>query len=152
MAKKNNLVSSKKLPCEMIPQGEGGLPPATILAPNISARDISTQTFHHRDISAHAGFDPVGVPAHGHFVSVDVLVQGLFGTGIFRHSSTGAQMSVPKCPCAETSMLPKNPCAKKSPCRKVLVPKRPRRRNVHVLTKHLQGRNVHVPKCLWPKC
>jgi hypothetical protein len=58
----------------------------TISAPNISARVISAQTFHHRNISAHVRFGPVDIPAHGHFVSVDqVSVQGLFGKGTFWH-------------------------------------------------------------------
>ena len=62
----------------------------TISAPNISAREISAQTFHHRDISARARFSPVGVLAYGHFVSVDVSVQELFGTGTFRHKDFSA--------------------------------------------------------------
>ena len=94
-----------------------------ISGPNILARDILVKTFHNRDVSTHACFGPVGVPAHGHFVSVDVMVQGLFDTGTFwhkdlsamnvltkghcstwtlRHTSTGAKISS-----AETSMLPK---------------------------------------------
>ena len=57
---------------------------------------------------------------------------------------------MPKCPCAKMS-----PC-RKSLCQKVLVPKRPQRRNVHVLVCP-QGWNMHVPKCpgdemSMPKC
>ena len=120
----------------------------TISTPNISARKISVQTFHQRDILAHAHFSPVGVLAHGHFVSMDISVQGHFGMELFgflapwtfRHSSTGVEMSVPKglyyfARCqniqvpncsgaeiyrAETSMMPK-----KSWSQNILMPKRP---------------------------
>ena len=64
----------------------------------------------------------------------------------FWHRHFGTWDTVPKCPRPEMSMVPKNPCAKKSPCLKVLVPKRPRRRNVHVPIR-LQGWNMHMPKC-----
>jgi hypothetical protein len=42
--------------------------------------------------------------------------------------------------------VPKIPCAKMSPCRKVLVLKRPWRQNVHLPVRP-QGRNMHMPKC-----
>ena len=67
----------------VIPESRVLVAVPTISAPNISGRDISAQTFHHRDISAHAHFGPVGVPVHGHIVSVDVSVQGVFLKGTF---------------------------------------------------------------------
>ena len=83
VAKKNNLVSSKKLPCEVIPQGKGGhkysFPPSVA----ILARDISVWTFHNKDISTRAFFRSAAILAHGHFVSMSILTQGLFGTGTF---------------------------------------------------------------------
>ena len=141
----------------------------TILTTNILARDISAKIFHNRDISTHACFGPVGIPAHGHFVSVDISVQGLFDTGTFRHKDflemnvltqghygTGAKISS-----AETSMVAKIPWAKMSSCRKVLVLKRPWRWNVHlpvqlqdrsILMLKCPGDEMSVPKCLLPKC
>ena len=41
-----------------------------ISAPDISARDISAQTFHHWDILACACFGPADVLVHGHFISI----------------------------------------------------------------------------------
>ena len=65
---KKNVVSSKKLPCEVISQGD-------VLLPTISARDISVWIFHHQDILASACFGPADIPAHGHFVSKDIVTQ-----------------------------------------------------------------------------
>ena len=57
----------------------------TISEPEISARDISARTFYHQDISARACFGPADGPVHGHFVSMDISLQGHFGTRTFRH-------------------------------------------------------------------
>ena len=124
-------------------------------------RHTGTWTFRHKDFSARGHFGTRNFRHH------ELFGTGYFGTWIFRHMDIlapckaiwtfwnrpfGTCATVPKCPHAETSMVPKNPCAKKSPCWKVLVPKRPLRRNLHV-PECLQARtctcrNVPVMKCL----
>ena len=128
-----------------------GLP--TISAPEISARVISARMFHHRNISA----------------------RGHFRTWTFPHSSTGAVMSVPKCPycfarcknihvlkCsgaeisraeisraeisrAEMSMALKIPCAKNFPCRKVSKSKCSR--DETSICRNVRKTKMHVLKC-----
>ena len=46
--------------------------------PDNSERDILARTFHYRDISARACFGISDLPAHGNFVFMDVMTQGLF--------------------------------------------------------------------------
>lgn len=65
--------------------------PFLILAPDISARDISVWTFHHRDFSAQGHFSTksfrMGIfPHHGHI-----------DTWTFWHRGTRAEMSMTKC-------------------------------------------------------
>ena len=72
----------------------------------------------------------------------DILAPEQFGTGIywhfpqhltFWHRHFGTCVTVPKCPCTETSMVPKNPCGemsltreRKCPCvGTAIVTKRP---------------------------
>ena len=149
--------------------------------PTILALTFRQETWHGHfitiTISACACFGPAVVPARGHFISMDVSIQGLFSMRTFWLNEFLAPWMLRHwilwhlCYCAVMSMysnvsvskhsLPKNPCAEKSLCQKVLVPKCPRRQNVHV-PEYLQGRNMHVwkcpsyeislPKCLWPKC
>ena len=52
----------------------------TISTPEISARVISAQMFHHGNISAHAAFGPADIPADGRFNT------GTFGHGDFSKS------------------------------------------------------------------
>ena len=115
---------------------------------------FSIRSFRHRDkkIFWHHGHGPW---THGHFGTwafwhMDILAHGHFGTWTFRHSSTGAEISVLKCPycferCQNIHVLKclgvkishvqcpwyvlRIPCVK----------------NVHV-PKCLQGRNMHLPK------
>ena len=124
-------------------------------------RHFSTWTFH---LLGHFGtrtFRKLDFLAQGFFGTMDVSARGHFGNWAFQHSSTGAKMSVPKRPyyfarcqnihvpkCsgaeishAKMSMMLKIQFAKMSPCRKVLVSKRPWRQNVHVLVS-LQGPNM----------
>ena len=54
-------------------------------APDISAKDIVAQTFPHGDISTCVTFGSADIPAHGHFVSMDILARGLFSIGNFWH-------------------------------------------------------------------
>ena len=64
-----------------------GFPPFWTLAfqpETFQHRHFITDTFWHMDISAKT-FHYQHILAHGHFVSVDVSVQGLFGTGTFWH-------------------------------------------------------------------
>ena len=106
--------------------------------------DISSQglfgmgTFWHKELSGPWIFRLLNVLAHGYFSTLQ------------SNMDIWAQTFGHLCYCGEISL-----------CRKVLVPKRPWRRNVHV-PKHVQGRNVHVSKCpgdemsvwkcLCPKC
>jgi hypothetical protein len=46
-----------------------------------SHHDTAARQFHHWDISARAYFSPADIPTHGHFVSMDVSTQELFGAG-----------------------------------------------------------------------
>jgi hypothetical protein len=47
----------------------------TVSEPDISARYISAWTLDHWDILTSACFCPADVPAHGHFISMDVSTQ-----------------------------------------------------------------------------
>ena len=59
-------------------------------APDISAKDIVARTFPHGDISTCVTFGSADIPAHGHFVSMDILARGLFGIGNFWHKDVSA--------------------------------------------------------------
>ena len=118
-----------------------------ISAPDISTRDISTWTFHHRFFLARVLFSSADVPANGHYVSKDiwhgdVTALGHFNIGTFRYSvemslcrnvriavhgfrnilglkRTHTVMShTEKSPCQKVP-VPKCPRAEKSMCRKI---------------------------------
>ena len=61
------------------------------LARDILTRDILARTFHHEYFSARVLFGSADVPPNGHFISMDILAQGIFGTG------TCAEMSILLC-------------------------------------------------------
>ena len=60
-------------------------------APDISARDISARTFHHRNISAWRLFGSIGIPAHEHSGEFSAGEQGHFSMGTLRHWDIWAQ-------------------------------------------------------------
>ena len=97
----------------------------TILTINILARDIAAKIFHNRDISTHACFGPVGIPAHGHFVSVDISVQGLFDTGTFRHKDFSAMNVLTQGHYGTVAQVPKYPVPRYPWWQKFLEPKCP---------------------------
>ena len=66
--------------CDFFFLASFGFPVPTISVPDISARVISARMFHHGNISAHAPFGAVDVPA-----------DGLFNTGMFRHGVFSAR-------------------------------------------------------------
>ena len=51
-----------------------------------SAPDISAQIFYHGEILACVTFSSSDIPAHGHFISMDISARGIFGTGTFWHN------------------------------------------------------------------
>ena len=93
-----------------------------ISATNISARDISAQRFHHRNISA-----------CGDFVSTDISARRLFGTWTFLHKDflEQAPLHVAKISQCRNIHVLKCPIAIMSMCRNVFMPKCPWRQNVH---------------------
>ena len=62
-----------------------------ISTPDNLVRDISAWIFHHRNILAWGPYGSMGVPAHGHSVSMDITIWRLFGAGNFRHVDVSAQ-------------------------------------------------------------
>jgi hypothetical protein len=91
------------------------------------------------DVSSRENFSTCPTSALLMFRQMDVSTQERFNLGTYRHSSTGAEMSVPKRPYCfarcQKFLVPKIPSAEKFPCRNIHLPERP------------QGQNVHVPKC-----
>ena len=145
-----------------------GLP--IISEPDISARDILAQIFHHKDILAHACFSPAHVLAHAHFWHKEFSAPRTFWHRIFWHLYISAHryfgtfesnMDISAhtfwhlCYCAKMSksqnvhvlkcLSAEMSVVPKNPC----AEKSPCRKDLvlkHV-PEHLLGRNVHVPKC-----
>ena len=162
--------SSKVSPCSscdcdvaVAPSATGMYTASHHFGPDISARDISARTFHHQDTSACACFGPAVLPAHGHFISMDVSIQGLFGMRtfwlkeflppwisrhwIFWHLCYCAVMSLCQNIHCRKILVPKSPCVKKSLYRNVHGDKMSMCRNTYRAETCMCG-NVPVMKYL----
>ena len=111
--KRNHLFTNLKY-CKKASEPFKSLP--TISVPEISASVISARMFQHRNVST---WGPFGM---GIFWHEEFSAQEHFSTWTFRHSSTGAKMSVLKCPYC-FARCQNIHGAKNSLCQNVPVPK-----------------------------